>query len=745
MKDPGRDDLVQLAEAAGLQVRWQDAHGKPRTVGPDTLRAVLQALDIPCATDMQCRDSLEALRRESEPRRAATPSRGRRDLSIVRVGASVVLQRHGSPHYRLRLEDGTSILGTARDLGNGFVAIPGIQKPGYHLLDMGGVQCTLAVVPARCPPVPALLARGGSVEGTARALRPWVLSAQVYGLNRGFEASEAETGRGLVLPGWEVGGDFSLVGHLAVEAARQGASGLAISPVHAMFASRPEHYSPYSPSSRLMLNVMYADPAAIFPSELLGPCLETGERMTLDQRGCVDWPAIQAVRLNQMRSLFEKFETDPTESLQQDFESFRRDGGDAVFHHAAYETLHGRFSATLGPGHGWRDWPAEFYDPNGEAVRRFVSEHDKEFRFHVFLQWLATRSLGKAHEMAMEHLPLGLIADMAVGTDPGGSHAWSRQDQIMTAMSVGAPPDLFQPRGQNWGLTAFSPHALQQNGYEGFIETLRAALNYAGGIRVDHVMGLARMWLVPDGADAREGVYLSYPREELLDLLTLESWRYGAVVVGENLGTVPGDFNDALRQRGMLGMSVLWFEQEHAQPPAFKAPEAWPEDTMAMASTHDLPTLRGWWAGRDIAWRVRQGEYDEAEAAAQRERRDAEKHALWRALQNSGLVRSDMSIPHDTPAAHILSFLARTRSMLLSVALEDLLGHEDQANLPGASEAGPEDRHPNWLRAYGPPVGQLLQGSIPQGLLAVLKRDVAASPLHVAHDIGDRETPGGSQ
>ena len=714
MRGRGQDDLKQLAEAAGLQVKWQDAHGKPQTVQPDTLRTVLQHLGLPCATPEQCRDSMGRLSDESGQQGFGAQAAGRKNLQVVHEGESVVLQRQGSTHYRLELEGGKSIMGTARDLGNGRVSIPGISQPGYHRLEMGGVHCTLAVSPRRCPSVASLLARHDAAVAPKMGAKPWALSAQVYGLCR-----EAD---GRALPGWEVGGDYSLVGRLAVEAAGQGACGLAISPVHAMFSADLGHYSPYSPSSRLFLNAVYADPQAVFDADFLRPLLNEPRQALRDAGGCLDWPAIQAIRLRQLRRLFEQFETAQPEALQRDFEIFRSEAGEALDNHAAFEALHAHFSAKLGPGHGWRDWPDAYHDPRSQAVQRFCADHRAEVRFHAFLQWLAARSLGAAQQTARSHMPLGLIADMAVGTDPRGSHAWSRQDQIMTALSVGAPPDIFQPSGQDWGLTAFSPHALQQNGYEGFIETLRASLAYAGGIRVDHVIGLARVWLVPEGASAADGVYISFPREDMLDLVALESWRHAAVAVGENLGTVPGDFNEAIYRRGILGMSVLWFEQEGSEPASFKPPQAWPVESMAMASTHDLPTLRGWWSGRDIDWRVRQGEFDDAESSKQRAEREQQKRALWRALQNCDLAASDAAVPAEAPAREILAFLAKTPSAVLNVALEDLLGNVEQPNLPGACPAeDPEDRHPNWRRPYDLPVEGALQSDEAQRLLSALR------------------------
>ncbi len=717
MSAPISAALVQLADVAGLLVAWRDAYGRDRRVEADSLRSALRSLDIACDSDAQCKESVQALQRE------ATDTAGPR-LLIVKMGLPLIVQRSGSPHYRLDLEDGTCIMGTAQDLGGGRVAIPGIRRPGYHRLSMGRYGTLVAVVPQRCPS-PAEL------TGSERA---WMLGARVYSLRRRHGEAGSSGGPGqsssTVLPGWEAGGDYTAVGVLARQAAARGAAGLAISPVHAMFTADPARHSPYAPSSRLFLNAMYGDPAAVFDPAFLAAVGE-GAKAMLRPDGCMDWPAIHAQRLRVLRKLYEHFTALQPDGLLRDFEGFREQGGDALDAHACYEALHADHVIEMGAAHGWQDWPVEYHDPNGSAVRRYARFHEEEVQFHVFLQWLAARSLASAHAGAgAAGMPLGLVADLAVGTDPRGSHAWSRQKQIMSGVSVGAPPDVFQPRGQDWGLTAFSPRALRSHGYEGFIETLRAVLAHAGGLRVDHILGLARMWLVPAGAEATDGVYLRFPREELMDLLTLEAWRHHAIVVGENLGTVPEDFNDMLEQRGVLGMSVLWFEQESDEHTEFRAPQRWPERSMAMVSTHDLPTLKGWWQGRDIHWRERQGQFDEGLAAEQRMSRQAEKAALWEALQAAGFAAAGAALPEDAPAAEILAYVASTASVLLNASLEDLTGEVEQPNLPGSPIGGsPEDVHPNWCRTLQTPVNELLSRDDVTRLLQVIcKARLAARP-----------------
>lgn len=696
------DKLLQgLAQAAGLKPVWQNARGEEQQVSAETLRTVLEALGFPCLGAAQCRESM--LRLESPETRVA-------GLEVVRVGEPVMLRRQASLHYELLLEDGKRVMGTADDQGRGQVVIPAIRKPGYHRLRMGGLECTIAVIPERPLDVATLLSRNGGVATSTRGgtgasvCRPWVLGAQVYSLRRQVN------GQGLppILAGWEAGGDYSLLSRLAQEAGEAGAAGLAISPVHAMFSADAQRYSPYAPSSRLFLNAILADPAAVFGPEDLAALTQSGNVVFLDESGCLEWPAIQAQRLEQLQRLFDVFDKSGPQGLRDDFERYRRLGAEALNSHACYEALHAYFVPSLGAGHGWRDWPDEYQTPDSLAVRHFVETHPSQLRFHIFLQWLAARSLGKAHAEARSHTPLGLIADMAVGTDPRGSHAWSRQQQLMSRVSVGAPPDIFQPEGQNWGLTAFSPWGLRSQGYAGFIETVRAVLAHAGGLRVDHVIGLERMWLVPEGCSAAQGVYLGYPKKDLMQLLMLEAWRHQALVVGENLGTVPQGFEADMAACGFLGMNVLWFEREDGEPPRFRPPQEWPRSSMAMLTTHDLPTARGWWNGVDIRWRERHGEFDADHAARQRQMRGQEKYGLWLALQEAGLARREAILPPEAPVAAMLGFLARSPAALVHIALEDLLGEEEQPNLPGAPPDNPAAAHPNWRRTLSHPVGDLL-------------------------------------
>jgi len=290
----------------------------------------------------------------------------------------------------------------------------------------------------------------------------------------------------------------------------------------------------------------------------------------------------------------------------------------------------------------------------------------------------------------------GLISDLAVGMDGAGSHAWSRPMDVLTGVTIGAPPDLLAQDGQTWGLTTFSPTALRAQGYAPFLATVRAALRHAGGVRIDHAIGLEHLWVTPEGAKASEGAYLSYPFDDLLRLLALESHRHSAIVIGEDLGTVRPGFRARTTASGMAGMRVLWFEQTKAG--GFRAPSRWGRRAAAMTTTHDLPTVAGWWKGRDIDWRERIGA--DPDPAASRRDRVRDCGLLWRAMRESGATSGPEPGPDmtDSVVDAAIAHVASADCDLALIAMEDILGEVEQPNLPGLS-----DPHPNWRRRL--PVG----------------------------------------
>ena len=731
---PAESDLLRLSEAAGLVPRWRDVHGRTRDVDESVLRNMLDTMALACGGPEQIARSLAQLHDEAKP--------GPGMMLTTSVNETLVFNYTGSLVYTLMLEGGKQYIGRAVQTGPEAISLPGIEQPGYHQLLIGDLQLTVAVAPKRCP-----LPLG---TGAGRA---WGVAAQVYSLRpsdpNGSDGTANES-VAPIWPGWETGGDFGLLAALARGAAQRGADALAISPVHAMFSADPQRYSPYAPSSRLFLNAAYIQPSIVLGDAAVRRAVqkmgETGAYCAADV-DLIDWPSILPRRMALLRRLFEDFRLHGPAELSSAYQEYRRQGGEALESHALYEALHAHHVDKLGPTCGWQDWAPRLQDPRGEGVKAYAAQHEAEVSFHVFLQWLADRGLQFAQQSARDAgMSVGLIADLAIGTDARGSHAWSRQGEMLAGVSVGAPPDLFQPDGQSWGLTAFSPRALRRNAYAPFIETVRAVLAHAGGVRIDHIIGMARMWLVPPGAGPADGVYLRYPMEDMLRLLVLEAWRHKALVVGENLGTVPEGFDDKLERKGILGTSVLWFERSPTTPTepdaqggrevseqangmdfpasestaaaAFLPPARWPAWTMATPTTHDLPTIRGWWAGRDLEWRARNGALDDPEAQAGRQR---DKAALWQALQDAGCVEKAAQPPAEAPRTAVLSYVGKTPSPVVIVSIEDLLGLREQPNLPG-SDGGPGSPHPNWIQCLPVGVDRIFDNADVVSGIAAIKR-----------------------
>jgi 4-alpha-glucanotransferase len=495
-------------------------------------------------------------------------------------------------------------------------------------------------------------------------------------------------------------GDFTALAGLAARAARHGAQALAISPVHAQFSADPHRFSPYAPSTRTALNVLHVAP--------------DGGDAALESLDLVDWPAASAFRMARFRRMFAAARDDGGEAAA--FDAFRRAQGERLHHHALFEALHGHFFAGgAGPWH-WRDWPEAFRSPDAAGVAAFARDHADEIAFHAWLQFRADLGLAEAQAACRAAgMGIGLISDLAVGTDSGGSQCWSRKRETLIGLSVGAPPDLLQREGQNWGLTAFSPLGLAENGFASYRDMLETALAHAGGMRIDHAMGLNRLWVIPDGASGSEGAYLSFPERDLLRLIALESLRHRAIVLAEDLGTVPDGFQDRLREAAMLGMRVLWFERDGGDH--FVNPAHWTPRAAAMTSTHDLPTVAGWWQGRDLDWRARLGHL--AQPAEAQGARDMDRDRLWAAMQHSGAAQGERPGAHDGEAAAdaACAHVGRSACELVMLPVEDALALVEQPNVPGTV-----DEHPNWRRRLPREVSGLLEEEPTARRLSLLRQ-----------------------
>jgi 4-alpha-glucanotransferase len=668
--------LHALARAAGIAVRWRDVEGDDHIVADDTLHAVLHALGHATHSDAALTESLHA----------ATQFATHLPPLITATAGDAVIVPAAAARTHLRLEDGRSFDGFAEAYDRGSRILP-ILEPGYHHLRLGEQETTIAVAPRRCTVLRDLVPGG-------RAL---ALAAQIYALRR---------------PGDGGIGDFAALGDFVEAAAQHGVQGVAISPVHAQFSGDLARFGPYAPSSRVALNVLHAPIDAGENPEF------AADAKSLELAGLVDWPRASAGRLAQARRMFARALQDPAEIAA--FAAFRAIQGEGLQRHALFEALHAYLLAQDPALWHWRRWPGELSHSHSAEVAEFAAGHRAEIDFHAYLQFLADRGLAQAQSRARAAgMGIGLISDLAVGTDGGGSHCWARPAETLLGLTVGAPPDMFQRAGQNWGLAAFSPLGLTVCGFTAFLEMLRAALAHAGGVRIDHSMGLNRLWVIPEGAKATEGAYLQFPETDLMRLIALESHRARAIVVAEDLGTLPEGFQDRLRNAGVSGMRVLWFERDQAG--AFTPPDGWTRQAAAMTTTHDLPTTAGWWQGRDIDWRVALD--DTVDRALADQDRAEDRARLWQAMVESGAA-SGPPPPPDAPARAVdaaIAHVAGSACDLMILPVEDLLGLDEQPNLPNTI-----DEHPNWRRRLPGHAASMLSSDVATTRLALALRERAS-------------------
>lgn len=641
-------DLVTLAAEAGLQHRWTDADGHAHEVSGETLCLLLEALGLATGSEAQISDSrekLRVLRRQGAERFCTAWQDQPTELPFSLTGTA-----------RLHLESGGSM---ELELAEGTLA--GIAEPGYHRLEHRHGETTIAVAPHTC------FGLGDCAPGR----RIWGAAAQLPSL-RGSRAMPF--------------GDFSTLREAVTRFARQGADVLAISPVHAMFPSDPGRFSPYGPSSRSFLNVLFCDPA-----------LAGGQyRAVSEDTSLVGWHEANPRRLQELRRIFDALEPGPRQPIDD------AHGGQRHLH-AVFDALDAHFRARQ--CYGWQSWPAAYHDPGSEAVAAFARDQAEEVAFYEWLQGLAARSLGAAQNAARQAgMGCGVVTDLAVGIDPGGSDSWKRPEAFLRGVSVGAPPDPLGPDGQDWGLTTFNPLTLPFDEFRAFRETLAAAMQYAGGVRIDHFLGMHRIWLVPRGQPSTKGCYMAFPQADLFRILALESRRHRALVIGEDLGTVPAGLRAQMAEAGILGMRVLWFERDGKGD--YILPREWDRQAAAMTSTHDLPTLAGWWVGRDIDWTWRIGRKSRfASEAEERENRQRERERIWSALIAAGHAHGPCPAA-DEPLDFVTAacrHVAASDCDLALFPLEDLFGLVEQPNLPGTI-----DQHPNWRRRMPEKIESLL-------------------------------------
>jgi (1->4)-alpha-D-glucan 1-alpha-D-glucosylmutase len=417
----------------------------------------------------------------------------------------------------------------------------------------------------------------------------------------------------------------------------------------------------------------------------------------------VDYDRAAVLKEEALRLAYGRFKQSP--GLVDEFDKYARSEGNGLRLHALYMALADHFRLKRTGGENWLRWPAEFKNPGSPEVAEFAGSHEDDIGFHMFIQWAIERQLAEASRAASD-MAVGLYFDLAVGSGGGGSDTWAYRDVFGMELDTGAPPDDFNPMGQNWMFPPLMPSKLRESGYEVFMRTIRANMGNSGALRIDHALGLFRLFMIPKGSPASEGTYVRYPAEEMLSIIALESRLNGALVVAEDLGLVTEEARSGFQSRGMLSYRLLYFERDWASGGFFPA-ETYPPQALAAVTTHDLPTLRGWLNARDIAYRQSLGMYhDAAELEIALQSREADKARLLEAVAPyreaaSGAGEVLLKHPHvhaDDEAISLSAhaMLASTPCAMVSVTLDDLLGAIEQQNIPGTIH-----EHPNWRRKAG--------------------------------------------
>ena len=712
--------LDALAAHFGIEDSYRDALKKLRKTSPETKRLLLAAMGVPANDDAEIAATLEELER-TDWQRALRPVYVT-DVSAGPITIELnVAGEESEVEWTLHLEDGGEKRGRAAIaslplIGQREIDGKRVERRrltlgdgipwGYHLLSVGlsarwstggSGETLLIVTPGRCW-VPDCVSEGK---------RLWGVSAQLYTVR-----SDAN---------WGIG-DFRDLLRLLDGLRARGAEIVGLNPLHAMFLDNPEQASPYSPASRLFLNVLYIDVEAV-PE--FAKCAEARDLVASADfqekvRKCrssalVAYTNVAELKLEVLRLLFAYWNSSANTD-RSSFEAFRRECGEALERHCVFQCLRRQF-ASQDPGlRDWRLWPEEYRQPESAAVAAFALAHREEVTFLAWMEWLADSQLRAAADAA-KGMEIGLYRDMAVGADMAGVETWSNQTAVVSGAHVGAPPDIYNPAGQDWGLPPLHPRALQEEGYRGFIELIHSNMRYAGALRIDHVMALQHLYWVPASRSPKEGAYVSYPFDDLVGILALESQRNRCLVVGEDLGTVPDGFRERMAAANILSYRVLFFEQ-NSKTGAFRRPVVYPRLSVAVASNHDLPTIRAWWEGSDIALRERLHLFPDPQGAeAQREPRVRDRRQLLRALKREGLLGASTEPDSTELMLAVHAFVAKSGAFLAMAQVDDIACEIDPVNLPASLE------YPNWRRRLSVTLDQLFAGAEMRKLAEIFARE----------------------
>jgi 4-alpha-glucanotransferase len=674
-----------LAELYGIETSFEDARGETQHASPESIRKVLAAMDVEIRSERQT-SALVAELQVEEWSRALPPVRVF-DLTRGAPEVEITLPpQHGPLSWTLRKENGETTRGrvtfeelrlTGRRTVNGerverrsFTLSAGTPS-GYHEFSLEAPRASMSLIvsPGRCYLPPEALRR-----------RWWGIAAQLYAVRS--------------KDNWGIG-DFSDLRQLIRITRDRGGEVVGVNPLHALFLERPAHASPYSPLSRLLLNVLNVDITRVSEFEYSDKARDLVSSVEFSQRleACrasenIDYEGVTQLKRSVLRLLFETFQVRADRARAAAFDAFRRAQPEGFQHACVFQVM--------------RDLGREEYEHAGApGMELFRSEQSALIDEIVWYQWIADEQLAAAAQEAAS-MAIGIYRDLAVGSDGSGAERWANPAGFARA-HIGAPSDVGNPAGQDWGLPAPHPRSMRAQSYRPFIELLRANMRHAGALRIDHAMALQHLFWIPEGATPKDGAYVKYPMEDLLGILALESHRNRCLVIGEDLGTVPPGFRERMAHANILSYKVLYFEKDN-ESGAFPDAAAYPGLSLAVAASHDLPTLAAWWQGADIDLRQRLCRFDsEEEQRVARAERQKERELLAKTL---GLADGTQAAADDViRAAH--AFLAGTPAVLAMAQLDDITREIEPVNVPGTC-----DEYPNWRHRYSIKLEALLEDSL---------------------------------
>lgn len=699
--------LDRLCALYGIATEFTDQLGRHIVVPRSTKIAVLAEMGVKVASSADAAHAIEKYEHRAWCRTLAPVQVVQENEKPIRIYLTLPADQAAQQFtWTLTTESGEQlrgrihprelvILAERRINGKSFVKygfdLPRAPGSGYHRIELENVgralnACmSLIVAPGRCYQPPVLCGNG----------RVWGTTVQLYAIR-----SRRNWGMG----------DYTDLKNLIETCGRAGAAIVGVNPLHALFPHNPAHASPYSPSSRRCHNILYLDVEAVADFNECRAALEAVAATEFQMRlrksreaTLVDYEEVAAIKLPILGQLYRHFldrHLACESSRGQAFREFQAAGGDVLRSQALFDALQEHFHAQDSSMWGWPKWPASYRNPGSGAVAAFHSRHQQRVEFYQYLQWQAELQLTAVGECSSQlKLGVGLYQDLAISVDPGGAEAWANQNLYALSASIGSPPDAISTDGQDWGLPPFIPQHLTEAAYAPFIATLRNNMRHAGALRIDHVMGLMRLFWIPRDAPPNDGTYVSYPFTDLLGILALESQRNHCLVIGEDLGNVSQEVPEALGPLGVLSYRLLYFEKTSSED--FKAPADYPSAALVAVSTHDLPTLTGFWQGFDLNTRTQLNLFpSDAYLAQQIVNRTQDRARLLMALEREELLPESVKVrPVSMPemstelVAAIHIYLARTPAKVMMVHIEDLLGQIEQVNLPGTT-----NEYPNWRR-----------------------------------------------